>query len=136
MVLLTIGILGVAGAVTTAALDIHGGGQETAATEMAQAMLERIRNAGSFEDLLSYADTPPAGATTPQPAYVAQNRNTWLTALQSKGAGGVALGQGGITITQQGMIPNRLAFVTVTVDWSGRRGPNPLRLVTRVTEWP
>ncbi len=136
MVVLTIGILGVAGAVTTAAMDIHGGGQETAATEMAQAMLERIRNAGSYEDLLSYADTPPAGATSPQPAYVTQNRNAWLAALYSRSSGGVGQGQGRITITSQGAIPNRLAFVTVSVDWGGRTGPNPLTLVTRVTEWP
>jgi Tfp pilus assembly protein PilV len=135
-VILTIGILGVAGAVTTAALNIHGGGQETAATEMAQAMLERIRNAGSFEDLLSYADTPPGGATSPRPAYVTQNRNAWLAALQSQASGGVALGQGRITITSQGVIPNRLALVTVSVDWATRTGPNPLTSVTRVTEWP
>ena len=136
MVVLVIGVLGVAGAVTTAAMDIRGGGQETAATEMAQAILERLRNAGSYEDLLSYADTPPAGATSPRPAYVTQNRAAWLAALQSQAFGGVALGQGRITITSQGVIPNRLAFVTVSVDWATRTGPNPLTLVTRVTEWP
>ena len=136
MVILSVGILGVAGAVSTAALDIYGAGRETAAAQQAQAIIERIRNAASYEDLLSYADNPPAGATSPRPAYVTQNRNTWLAALQTPGAPGGLLGSGSIAITQQGTIPNRLALITVSVDWRGRTGPGPLTFVTRVTEWP
>jgi hypothetical protein len=136
IVVLAVGILGVAGALTTAALDIYGGGRETAATDQAQAIIERIRNAASYDDLLSYADTPPAGATSPRPAYVTQNRNAWLAALQSPAAGGSGPGQGSIAITQQGIIPNRLARITVTVQWPGQTGGAPISFVTQMTEWP
>lgn len=133
---LTIGIIGVFGAVSTAALDIYYGGRETIASEQAQAILERIRNAASYEDLLSYADTPPPGATSPRPAYVQQNRTAWLTALQAGGSSGIGQGQGSITMSQQGIVPNRLATITVSVDWSGRAGANPPTFVTQVSEWP
>jgi len=117
LVVLSIGILGVAGALTTATLDIYGGGRET-------------------DDLLSYADPPPAGATSPRPAYVAQSRNAWLAALQNPNSGGSGPGQGSIAITQQGLVPNRLARVTVTVEWPGQTGGAPISFVTQVTEWP
>ncbi len=133
---LSVGIMGAFGAVTTAAFDISGGGRETVATEQAQGMLERVRNAASFEDLLSYADAPAAGATYPRPAYVTQNRDTWLAALNAGTPGALPQGRGGITIAQQGVVPNRLAVVTVSVDWSGRTGPTPLAFVTQVAEWP
>ena len=136
IVVLAIGILGVAGALTTAALDIYGGGRETAAAEQAQAIIERLRNAASYDDLLSYADNPPAGATSPRPAYVTQNRNAWLAALQSPAAGGSGPGQGSISITQLGIVPNRLARITVTVEWPGQTGASPISFVTQVTEWP
>ena len=136
MTVLTVGIIGAFGAVGTATLDIYEGGRETIASEQAQAILERIRNAASYEDLLSYGDTPPAGATSPRPAYVQQNRDTWLSALQAGGGSGIGNGQGSITITQQGTIPSRLAVITVTVDWSGRTGASPPTFVTRLTEWP
>ncbi len=133
---LTVGILGAFGALTTAALDIYGGGRETGATEQAQAILERIRNTASYEDLLSYADVPPAGATSPRPAYVTQNRNSWLAALAGPAPGGLPQGQGTIAITQQGAVPNRLAVITVSVDWAGRTGPTPPTFVTQIAEWP
>lgn len=136
MTILTVGIIGAFGAVTTAALDIYYGGRETIASEQAQAILERLRNAASYEDLLSYADTPPAGATSPRPTYVQQNRAAWLSALQAGGGSGIGNGQGSITITQQGTIPNRWAVITVTVDWAGRTGASPPTFVTRLTEWP
>ncbi len=133
---LTIGIVGVFGAVSTAALDIYYGGRETIASEQGQAILERIRNAASYDDLLSYADTPPAGATSPRPAYVQGNRDAWLTALGPGGSSGIGRGQGTIIIAQQGTVPNRLATITVGVDWAGRKGPSPPTFVTRVSEWP
>lgn len=136
MVILTLGILGVAGAVSTAALDIYYGGRETVATEQAQAILERIRNAASYDDLLSYADAPPAGATTPRPAYVAQNLAGWRAGLQAGTPGGIAQGQGLVTITDQGAIPNRLALISITIDWPGRAGAAPPTFVTQVAEWP
>lgn len=131
--LLTVGMLGALGAVSTAGLDIFYGGRETLASEQAQAMLERIRNAASYPDLLSYADTAPAGATAPAPTYVTQNRATWLAALQASALGG---GTGRITITQQGAAPSRLATLSVTVDWAGRLGPAPPTVVTQRAEWP
>lgn len=134
--ILAVGIIGAFGAVTTAAFSIYDGGRETIAGEQAQAILERIRNAASYEDLLSYGDSPPAGATTPTPDYVQQNRNAWLAGLQLGGASGIGKGRGSIAISQQGGIPNRLAAITVTVDWDGRKGPNPLTFVTRLSEWP
>lgn len=136
MLVLSVGLLGAVGAVTTAAFDMTAGGRETVATEQAQAILERIRNAPSFEDLLSYGDTPPAGATSPRPAYVTQNRDAWLAALSGAPPGGLPQGLGSITIAQQGGVPNRLAIVTVSVDWSGRTGPAPLVFVTQIAEWP
>ena len=136
MTLLTVGIIGAFGAVSTAALDIYGGGRETFSSEQAQAILERIRNASSYEDLLSFADTPPPGATSPRPNYVEQNRTAWLSTLQAGASGANGQGQGTITITQQGTIPNRLATVTITVDWPTRTGPRPLTFVTQVSEWP
>ena len=136
MLVLMVGILGAFGALTTAALDIYGGGRETGATEQAQAILERIRNAASYEDLLSYADVPPAGATSPRPGYVTQNRDAWLASLDAATPGGLPQGRGSITIAQQGALPNRLAVITVSVDWSGRTGPNPPTFVTQLAEWP
>lgn len=132
LVILTVGLVGGLGAVSTAALDIYAGGRESVATGQAQAILERIRNAASYEDLLSYADVALAGATTPRPLYVTQNRAAWLAALQADPLGG----QGRITIGQQGVAPNRLALVTITIDWPGRTGPNPLTVATQIGEWP
>ena len=37
---------------------------------------------------------------------------------------------------QRFTLPLDSAIVTVSADWAGRTGPNPLTLVTRVTEWP
>lgn len=136
MTLLTVGIIGAFGAVSTAALDIYDGGRETFASEQAQAILERMRNSASYEDLLSYADNPPPGATSPRPNYVDQNRAAWLSTVQAGASGANGQGQGSITVAQQGTIPNRLATVTVTVDWPRRTGPTPLTFVTQVTEWP
>ena len=121
---------------STAALDIYYGGRETIASEQGQAILERIRNAASYDDLLSYGDTPPAGATSPRPAYVQQNRDAWLSALQAGGSGTLGQGQGRINITDQGIVPNRLATITVSIDWSGRAGSTAPTFVTRVSEWP
>src|SRR3972149_770856 len=136
LLVLTIGILGAYAAVSTAALDIYQGGHGALPAEEAQAMLERIRNAASYEDLLSYADVPPAGATSPRPAYVTQNRDNWQAALVPPAAGGPPPGQGRITITQQGAAPGRLAVITVSVDWSGRTGMTPPAFVTQLAEWP
>ncbi len=133
---LTVGILGAFGAVSTATLDIYYGGRETFASEQAQAILERLRNAASYEDLLSYADTPPPGATSPRPAYVQQNRAAWLAVVQAAGPGALGEGRGSITITDTGIVPNRLATVTVSIDWSTRAGLAPPTFVTQVSEWP
>lgn len=131
--ILTIGMLGALGALSTAGLDIYYGGRESMATEQAQAMLERIRNAASYADLLSYADAPPTGATTPAPAYVTQNLTTWRAVLSASALGG---GQGRITITQTGTAPSRLATITVAVDWASRAGAAPPTVVTQLAEWP
>jgi len=81
--ILSVGILGTAGAMSTAALDVYQGGRETVAAQQSQALMERIRNAASYEDLLSYADAPPAGATAPRPDYVDDNRDAWVAAAQA-----------------------------------------------------
>lgn len=134
--ILSVGILGTTGAAGTAALNIFQGGRETVAAEQAQAMLERIRNAASYEDLLSYADAPPAGATAPRPAYVDANRAAWVAALQASFPGAEGQVQASIGITQAGALPNRLATITVSVDVPGRLGWRPPTFVTQVAEWP
>ena len=136
MFILSVGIVGAYGAVGSAALDIYYGGRETVVAERAQAILERMRNAGSYEDLLSYADIPPAGASSPRPSYVEANRAAWLAALQTTGPDGIGPAQGSIAITHLGVVPNRLAVITVSIDWPGRRGSAPPTFVTQVAEWP
>lgn len=134
---LSLGIMGVFGAMSRAVLDISQGGRETIAAEQAQAILERIRNAATFEDLLSYADTPPAGATSPRPAYVQQSRDAWLSALSAGTPGGLGQGQGRITIAPpDGVAPSRMARVTVNINWIMQTGPAELSFATRVSEWP
>jgi len=134
--ILSVGILGTAGAMSTAALDVYQGGRETVAAQQSQALMERIRNAASYEDLLSYADAPPAGATAPRPDYVDDNRNAWVAAAQAAFPGGQDQVQGRVTITQQGIVPNRLATITVSLDVPGRTGWAAPAFVTQVAEWP
>ena len=57
--------------------NIFSASDETKGAILAQHAMEQIKNAPSFNDMLSFADNPPAGATQPRPAYIATQRTNW-----------------------------------------------------------
>jgi hypothetical protein len=130
--LFTAALVGLFAAVGTAGLHVYFGGRESLAGEQAQAMVARIRNAASFQDLLSYADDPARGAATPRPGYVEDNRVVFRSVLH---AGGIAPDQARITVSEEGTAPNRLARISVSVDWPGRIGTSAPTFVTHIAEW-
>ena len=128
--LLFVGSLSVAGGATSGALRISLRHAEDVEAEQAQTIMQRIRSAATFEDLLSYADAPPPEATSPRPPYVEVTRETWYAALQGRRPGRGSLGKGQITITQRGNAPNRLAIIEVRIEPLRRSGSAPMSLVT------
>ncbi len=128
--LLLMGGLGLAGGVTSGAVSISLGRAGDVEAEYAQSIMQRIRAAATFEDLLSYADAPPPEATSPRPPYVELTRQTWYAALQGERPGRLGLGKGQIRIRQQGSAPNRLAIIEVRIEPLRPSGSAPLSLVS------
>ncbi len=134
--ILVVAVLGIAALFPVARNNIFFASEETKAATLAQDMMEQIRNAPSFNDMLSFADNPPAGATSPRPAYVTAQRAAWSTKVANAASNGEGLpgGNGAIVIpTPSGTAPHRRATITVTIDWRGRNCP-PVSLVTQISE--
>jgi type IV pilus assembly protein PilV len=133
--ILVVAVLGIAALLPTASNNIFVASEETKAAILAQDLMEQIRNAPSFNDMLSFADTPPAGATDPRPAYISNQRAAWSTKVANAAPNGEGLpgGSGAITITTTGASPHRRATITLTIDWRGRNCP-PVSLVTQDSE--
>jgi Tfp pilus assembly protein PilV len=133
--ILVVAVLGIATLLPTASNNIFVASEETKAAILAQDLMEQIKNAPSFNDMLSFADSPPPGATDPRPAYIANQRAAWQTKVANAASNGEGLpgGNGAITITTTGAGPHRRATITVTVDWRGRKCP-PVSLVTQGSE--
>ncbi len=129
-----IGLLGVAGAVTIRRVNAAPGGAAAVEAEHAHAIMRLIEETRSFEDMLSYADTPLPGATWPRPSYVELNRESWYSALRGGGVGALGSGDGRISITQEGSAPNRLAIILVSIEPSWRGGSPSVSLVSVRTE--
>jgi len=133
--ILLVGVLGIAALLPTGSTNIFVASEETKAAILAQDLMEQVRNAPSFSDMLSFADTPPAGATNPRPAYISNLLTAWRTKVANAAANGEGLpgGSGAITMTTTGTGPHRRATITLTMDWRGRKCP-PVSLVTQVSE--
>jgi len=133
--ILVVAVLGIAALFPVAHKNIFSASEETKAATLAQDIMEQIRNAPSFNDMLSFADSPPAGATSPRPAYVTAQRAAWSTKVANAAPNGEGLpaGNGAIGITTTGASPHRRATITVTMDWRGRNCP-PVSLVTQISE--
>jgi prepilin-type N-terminal cleavage/methylation domain-containing protein len=133
--ILVVAVLGIAALFPVAYNNIFSASQETKAAILAQHMMEQIKNAPSFNDMLSFAENPPTGATHPRPAYIATQRANWHSKAANATPQGEGLpgGNGNITITATGGSPHRLAAVTITMDWTGRKGP-PVSLITEIAE--
>ena len=136
IVVLTVGMLGAMVAMGLARRQVSSGGRETVAAELARTILEQMRNASTYDDMLSYADEPPPGATSPRPEYVREHLEEWRGGSAGAGAGPPPGPGPSITIAQEGVPPNRLATITVGVDWPGRTGASAPGFVTKVAEWP
>jgi len=133
--ILVVVLLGIAALFPLAYNNIFYASQETKAAILAQDMMEQIKSAPSFEDMLSSADNPPSGATHPRPAYIATQRANWHSKVANATPQGEGLpgGNGSINITVTGTTPHRWATVTVTMDWTGRKGA-PVSLTTQISE--
>ena len=133
--ILVVGLLGIAALFPLAYNNIFYASQETKAAFLAHDLMEQVESASSFEDVLSFGDNPPTGATHPRPAYIATQRANW----HSKAAnavphgGGLPGGNGTIDVTVIGTSPHRRATITVTMDWMGRKGV-PVSLTTQISE--
>ncbi len=133
--ILVVAVLGVAALLPLAYNNIFYASQETKATILAQDLMEQIKNAPSFNDMLSFADNPPAGATHPRPAYIATQRANWHSKAANADPHGEGLsgGNGSVDITATGGSPCRVATITITMDWTDRKGP-PASLTTEIAE--
>jgi prepilin-type N-terminal cleavage/methylation domain-containing protein len=133
--ILVVVLLGIAALFPLAYNNIFYASQETKAATLAQDMMEQIKNAPSFEDMLSFADNPPAGATHPRPAYIATQRANWHSRAANAAPNGEGLpgGNGSVNINAAGTSPHRRATVTVTMDWTGRKG-SLVSLTTQIAE--
>ena len=133
--ILVVVLLGIAALFPLAYNNIFYASQETKAAILAQDMMEQIKSAPSFEDILSFAETPPTGATHPRPSYVATQRANWHSKAANATPQGEGLpgGNGTIDISVSGTSPHRRATATVSMDWTGRKG-SLVSLTTQISE--
>lgn len=130
--ILVVVLLGIAAIFPMGYTNIFNASEETKAAVLAQDMMEQIKKAPSFPDMLSFADAPPAGATSPTPNYITTLRDNWTARLASANQG-LPGGNGTINIAVVGASPSRRATISVTVDWSGRKSA-PGTLTTQICE--
>lgn len=144
MIILAMGIIGMASMFPLAYVNVDSGGKQTGATALAQSFLEELRTIGA-NDFAGMADDFPTGFHGMNTTACGANAicTAWRDNLDLANGGQLEQGAGTVTITCQdgsgaaaACVPagtDWLATLAVTVSWVEDRGPRTVTLVTRVT---
>ncbi|MFQ5960971.1 MAG: prepilin-type N-terminal cleavage/methylation domain-containing protein [Candidatus Methylomirabilales bacterium] len=144
VLVLAVGLLGVASLFPTAYLNVDSGGRRTEATALAQSFLEQLRTIGANDFDGMAGPFPAQGFNGMSSTACAGNAIcvAWANTLDVASGGQLPQGGGTVAITCQNgagagqpCTPSQagwLATVNVTVNWMDLRGNRTMTLTTRV----
>lgn len=146
VLVLAVGLLGVAALFPTAYANVDSGGRRTEATALAQSFLEQLRTIGAndFDGMAGAFPTQGFNGMSTAAAACAGDAicDAWANAVDAASGGQLPQGVGSVAITcqdgggaPQPCTPSQagwLATVNVTVNWMDLRGNRTMTLTTRV----